>query len=155
MCPIGNLSWKASEKSIFRSTSNRKRYICSIETYREHFCKKGEILKTFGNVRLLCVTVISSKVWIFTFLPQRKKRKGGFERGLLFVVLMSRGKQSQFYKTGAWVQCRNAYLKSVGGLCEKCLEKGLIVPAEIVHHKIHLNAENLSDPSISLNPANL
>ena len=35
------------------------------------------------------------------------------------------------------------------------MKKGLIVPAEIVHHKIHLNAENVSDPSISLNPDNL
>ena len=68
---------------------------------------------------------------------------------------MSRGEQSQFYKTKAWQDCRNAYIKKVGGLCEKCLKKGLIVPAEIVHHKIHLNAENVSDPSISLNPANL
>ena len=68
---------------------------------------------------------------------------------------MSRGEQSQFYKTKAWQDCRNAYIKRVGGLCEKCLKKGLIVPAEIVHHKIHLNAENVSDPNISLNPDNL
>ena len=68
---------------------------------------------------------------------------------------MSQGLQSQFYKTAAWVECRKSYLKSVGGLCEKCKAKGLITPAVIVHHKIHLNAENIYDPSISLNPANL
>ena len=68
---------------------------------------------------------------------------------------MSRGRQAQFYKTMAWVQCRDSYLRSVGGLCEKCKEKGLIVPAVIVHHKEHLTQENISDPSISLNPANL
>lgn len=74
---------------------------------------------------------------------------------LSFVVHMSRGQQSQFYKTGAWVNCRNNYLKSVGGLCERCKAKGLIVPAEIVHHKIHLNASNITDPTITLNPKNL
>lgn len=63
---------------------------------------------------------------------------------------MSRGSQAQFYKTGAWVNCREEYLKKVGGLCEICLSKGMIVPAEIVHHKVHLNVENLYDPNISL-----
>ena len=69
--------------------------------------------------------------------------------------IMSQGIQSQFYKTGAWVACRENYLSSVGGLCERCKAKGLIVPAEIVHHKIHLNSVNIYDPSISLNPENL
>lgn len=68
---------------------------------------------------------------------------------------MSEGKQAHFYKTGAWVNCRRDYLKSVGGLCERCKAKGMIVPAEIVHHKIHLNAENLSDPNVSLSFDNL
>lgn len=68
-------------------------------------------------------------------------------------ALMSQGLQAQFYKTKAWQNCRNAYIKQVGGLCEKCLKKGLIVPAEIVHHKIHLDAEKVKDPSIALNPA--
>lgn len=70
-------------------------------------------------------------------------------------MVMSKGKQSQFYKTAAWVSCRNSYLKSVGGLCERCLAKGLIVPAEIIHHKIHLTEENLNDPSVALNFDNL
>ena len=68
---------------------------------------------------------------------------------------MSQGKQSEFYKSKTWQACRDNYLKSVGGLCEKCKAKGLIVPAEIVHHKIHLNANNITDPSITLNPCNL
>ena len=66
-------------------------------------------------------------------------------------MLMSRGKQAEFYKTKLWQDCREEYLKSVGRLCEKCKAKGLIVPAEIVHHKIHLNASNITDPSITLN----
>ena len=68
---------------------------------------------------------------------------------------MSVGKQSEFYKSKTWQACRDNYLKSVGGLCEKCKAKGEIVPAEIVHHKIHLNANNITDPSITLNPVNL
>ena len=68
---------------------------------------------------------------------------------------MSQGKQAQFYKTSAWVKCRDTYLRSVGGLCEKCKARGLITPAEIVHHKIHLNAGNITDPNITLNPDNL
>lgn len=75
--------------------------------------------------------------------------------GRLFVLLMSQGKQSEFYKSKTWQACRDNYLKSVGGLCEKCKAKGLIVPAIIVHHKIHLNANNITDPSITLNPVNL
>ena len=79
----------------------------------------------------------------------------GTRKGLSFVVRMSQGRQSQFYKTGAWVNCRDNYMRSVGGLCEKCKAKGLIVPAVIVHHKIHLSASNLDDPSVTLNPKNL
>lgn len=46
-------------------------------------------------------------------------------------------------------------MKSVGGLCERCLAKGLIVPAEIVHHKIYLTPLNINDPSITTNFDNL
>ena len=68
---------------------------------------------------------------------------------------MSKGKQSEFYKTKAWQACREGYLKSVGGLCERCKAKGLIVPAEIIHHKIHLNEKNINDPAVALNFDNL
>ena len=68
---------------------------------------------------------------------------------------MSSGNRNQFYKTKAWQACREGYLKSVGGLCERCKAKGLIVPAEIIHHKIHLNNQNINDPSVTLNFDNL
>ena len=68
---------------------------------------------------------------------------------------MSRGQQSQFYKTAEWVKCREDYMKSVKGLCEICKSKGLIIPAEIVHHKIHLNATNINNPNVTLNFNNL
>ena len=60
-----------------------------------------------------------------------------------------------FYKTAAWLKCREAYIKSVGGLCERCLAEGKIVPGYIVHHKIHLTPFNVTDPSITLNFDNL
>ena len=90
-----------------------------------------------------------------TLFDPRKDKEGGSAKSLSFSMLMSRGIQAQFYKTKLWQNCRDEYLKSVGGLCEECKKKGLIVPAEIVHHKIHLNAVNVSDPTISLNPDNL
>lgn len=60
-----------------------------------------------------------------------------------------------FYKSWPWKRCREGYLKSVGGLCERCAKHGLIVPAEQVHHKIKLTPENLKDPAIALNWENL
>ena len=60
-----------------------------------------------------------------------------------------------FYHTKQWQDCREAYMQSVGGLCEKCLKNGIYKPAEIVHHKQHLTPENVNDPSISLNFDNL
>ena len=60
-----------------------------------------------------------------------------------------------FYKSTAWQQCRDSYIKSVGGLCERCLANGLIVPGYIVHHKCYLTPENIKDPSITLNFSNL
>jgi len=55
----------------------------------------------------------------------------------------------QFYLSPAWRKCRAAYIKKAGGLCERCLARGLFVPGEIVHHTIHLTPENISDPNIS------
>lgn len=61
---------------------------------------------------------------------------------------------NSFYKSKEWTACRQSYL-SLHPLCELCLEKGIITPAKIVHHKIHLNEENYKDPTISLNHENL
>lgn len=60
-----------------------------------------------------------------------------------------------FYKTKQWKNCRAAYMASVGGLCERCYRNGLIVPGDIVHHKIHLTPENIKDPTVALNWKNL
>lgn len=60
-----------------------------------------------------------------------------------------------FYKTAQWVNCRNSYAKSVGGICERCYKDGIIKHGEIVHHKIHITPENVHNPEITLNFANL
>lgn len=60
-----------------------------------------------------------------------------------------------FYSSYAWEQTRKAYAKKARGLCEVCAAKGLIVPGEIVHHKIHLTPENINDPRITLSFDNL
>jgi 5-methylcytosine-specific restriction endonuclease McrA len=68
---------------------------------------------------------------------------------------MSSGIRSRFYRSKEWEECRAAYLRSVGGLCEICLSRGLIVPAEIVHHKVHLDDDKVNDPEIALSFDNL
>ena len=60
-----------------------------------------------------------------------------------------------FYVSGAWVKCRRAYAESVGGLCERCYRKGLIVPGTQVHHKVKLTPKNITNPEITLNWNNL
>ena len=65
------------------------------------------------------------------------------------------GFADRFYTSRAWVKCARGYRNSVGGLCERCKAKGLIVPAEEVHHKIHLTPRNINQPEVALNWRNL
>lgn len=60
-----------------------------------------------------------------------------------------------FYMSMAWKRCRKAYAKSVGGLCERCLERGIYRPGEAVHHKTFLTPDNISDESVTLGWDNL
>ena len=60
-----------------------------------------------------------------------------------------------FYKSKTWQDCRAAYGKSVGWLCERCLAAGRYVPGEIVHHKIHLTPDNINNPTVTLDWSNL
>ena len=46
-------------------------------------------------------------------------------------------------------------MKSQGYLCERCIKKGEIKPAVIVHHKIYLTPFNINDERVTLNPINL
>ena len=60
-----------------------------------------------------------------------------------------------FYKTQEWRDARQAYLKRVGGLCERCLKRGLITPAIVVHHRIHLDSKTITDPKMRTGYDNL
>lgn len=60
-----------------------------------------------------------------------------------------------FYKSKAWENCRAGYIKYVGGLCERCLKNGSYNAGVIVHHKIHLNPDNITNPEIALDYNNL
>jgi 5-methylcytosine-specific restriction endonuclease McrA len=60
-----------------------------------------------------------------------------------------------FYRGKTWQRCREGYIKYRHGLCERCLSKGLYRPGIIVHHKIHLTPDNITDPSVSLSFDNL
>lgn len=61
----------------------------------------------------------------------------------------------EFYSSTAWKKCREAYKKSRGYLCEECLRKGKYVPGEIVHHKVHIDLDTITDPNVLLNWDNL
>lgn len=60
-----------------------------------------------------------------------------------------------FYTSRQWRKSRASFLKEKGGLCELCLKKGLIEPAVHVHHRTPITPENLGDPRITLDHANL
>ena len=60
-----------------------------------------------------------------------------------------------FYKSRRWKATRSAYLRSVGGLCERCLRKGLYRPAVIVHHKVYITPQTIDNPDITLSWNNL
>ena len=60
-----------------------------------------------------------------------------------------------FYKSQTWEDVSRGYRASVFNLCERCKAKGLIVPAQEVHHKIKLTPENINNPEIALNWDNL
>ena len=55
-----------------------------------------------------------------------------------------------FYNSKAWRRVSTAYMSSKNYICERCGQ-----PAQICHHKIWLNAINVHDPNIALNPENL
>lgn len=60
-----------------------------------------------------------------------------------------------FYTSKAWIKNSKAYLASQDGLCERCRAKGRLVPAVIVHHRIHLTPELIKDPQIAMSWSNL
>lgn len=57
---------------------------------------------------------------------------------------------SAFYNSKEWRRVSTAYMSSKLYICERCGR-----PAQICHHKTWLNAQNVHDPTIALNPDNL
>jgi hypothetical protein len=57
----------------------------------------------------------------------------------------------KFYKSKLWKDCRQAYISSVHGLCERCSNRGKVKPGFILHHKVLLTANNINNPEITLN----
>ena len=66
-----------------------------------------------------------------------------------------RDRQIQFYGSIAWQNLREAVKKERGGLCERCRKKGIYKAGIVVHHIRELDAANINDPAIALNPENL
>ena len=66
------------------------------------------------------------------------------------MFVMAKEYAKAFYNSAAWIKCKNSYIKSVHGLCERCGE-----PGYIVHHKKYITPKNINDPSITLNHDNL
>ena len=60
-----------------------------------------------------------------------------------------------FYASKAWHDVRDAYIASVGGLCEDCLARGKYNPGKVVHHIKPLSPANINDASITMSFANL
>jgi 5-methylcytosine-specific restriction enzyme A len=57
----------------------------------------------------------------------------------------------KFYNSAAWRKCREYVLKRDNYLCQRCLRKGILRAADVVHHKEHLE----DNPEKALNPENL
>ena len=58
--------------------------------------------------------------------------------------------QAEFYHKKQWRQLSKVFLLSKNYICERCGK-----PAVIAHHRKHLNAGNIDNAEISLNPDNL
>lgn len=68
---------------------------------------------------------------------------------------MAREFARAFYHSKAWKHTREAYVRSVNGLCERCLERGEYRKGEIVHHISHLSPANIDNPAVTLGFDNL
>jgi len=56
----------------------------------------------------------------------------------------------KFYSGKLWRDCRESYMITKHGICERCSEI-----AKVVHHKIYLTPSNINDPFITLAHDNL
>lgn len=56
----------------------------------------------------------------------------------------------QFYNSPSWKKTREAYKSYKRGLCEKCLENGIIKAGVEVHHIQPLTQKNINDANVTL-----
>ena len=60
-----------------------------------------------------------------------------------------------FYRSKAWQDTRAFVWDRAHGLCERCMERGEVKAADVVHHMKPLTEANVNDPDVALNPDNL
>ena len=65
-------------------------------------------------------------------------------------AIMAQTGAKKFYASAAWLNLRDQVLQRDCFLCVRCGN-----PGSIVHHKVYLTAQNISDPYIALNADNL
>ena len=116
-------------------------------------------LQTFRSTapagpRGACIILDARRTRLYTYAENLRARLFGFARFHL-VIEMHEQFANDFYRSVAWQKCRCAFISARGGLCERCLARGLYSAGECVHHKIHLTPENLTNPSITLGFDNL
>ena len=59
------------------------------------------------------------------------------------------------YNSARWQKLRKLKKQQVGGLCERCKDKGILKPAYIVHHKDYVTEDNYKQDEIFFNLDNL
>ena len=65
--------------------------------------------------------------------------------------MFSKEEVDAFYSSRTWRKVRKSILERDDYLCQKCLEEDRPMPADTVHHIIHLR----DDPMLALEPTNL
>lgn len=68
---------------------------------------------------------------------------------------MAKEFSKSFYESPHWRKTRANYFEYCHGYCELCMQEGIFSRAEIIHHKIELTPENITNPNISLSFENL
>lgn len=63
---------------------------------------------------------------------------------------MAREFAKKFYRSKAWIRCREAVMNRDHMLCVMCGGAG-----QEVHHKKHITPNNINDPDVTLNMDNL
>lgn len=63
---------------------------------------------------------------------------------------MAQDYAAAFYKSNEWIKCRDSFMESKHYICERCGEL-----AKICHHKVYITPQNIHDPGVTLNWANL